>query len=333
MRPLLPSLRLCASLPLLMLVTQAPGAEPETAPQNSGTDQRLPVLERQHEAVGDIVESLLRRADALFSGSRSYDAPTGSYVMLGGKFTFQHNQQGENEQAPITRAKINLPRTEQRLQLLIERDIEGTTTSESQRDATVATGQATADNNPYLALRALSAQRLKLKLSADAGVRMHSPPDPFARLRATRTFTAGEWQIPLAETLLWRVSEPFSAVTELGFLRAITPEVAFGLVSNATWRESLRGFDLSQSASLAWLVNDRSLLGLELAAYGTTQPELQDTAYSIALRYRRKIYRDWLLLELRPEVVYPRNVEFRPQRSVVLQLEIYFGANYLPNLK
>jgi len=321
-------------LALFALTAPVGRADEDADPSDTPPAQRqIPTLERSRESVSSLVEMLLRRADALFSGSRSYDAPTGSYVMLGGKFTFRRSEDGDNEQTPITRAKIHLPKTEERLQLLIERDIEGTTTSDSQREAQVESGQATADNNPYLALRALTAKTLKLQLSADAGVRMRSPPDPFARLRATRTFTAGAWQIPIAETLLARQSEPFSATSEIAFLRGLTQDTALGFTTNATWRESLRGFDLSQTANLAWLISDRHLAALELAAYGTTQPTLQDTAYSVALRYRRKVLTDWLLLEVRPEIVYPRNQDFRALPSVVLQLEVYFGANYLPPLR
>lgn len=251
----------------------------------------------------------------------------------GGNFTFRRERDGSDDQSPITRAKIQLPKTQRRLQLLIERDIEGTTASDSQRQAEVAAGQATVDNNPYVALRALNAQHLKLKLSADGGVRMRSPPDPFVRVRAARSFSAGDWQIPVSETLLARRSEPFSATTQIGFLRGITADTAVAFTSNATWRENLRGFDLSQTANAVWLIHERALVALELGAYGTTQPAFQDTAYSAALRYRRKVYRDWLLVELRPQVVYPRSNDFRPQPSITLQLEVYFGKNYLPGLK
>jgi hypothetical protein len=323
-----------ALLAVLALTALAARAD-ETATRSDppASETTATGLERSRESVSSLVEMVLRRADALFSGSRSYDAPTGSYVMLGGKSKFQREEYGGTELTPITRAKIHLPKTEERLQLLIERDIEGTTTSDSQRDAEIESGQATADNNPYLALRALTAHRLKVQLSADAGVRMRSPVDPFARLRGMRTFTAGAWQIPVAETLLARASEPFSATTEIGLLRDLTADSALGFTTNATWRENLRGFDLSQTANLAWLISNRSLAALELAAYGTTQPSLQDTAYSVALRYRRKVLTDWLLLEVRPEMVYARNQDFRPQPSVVLALEVYFGANYLPTLK
>jgi hypothetical protein len=65
----------------------------------------------------------------------------------------------------------------------------------------------------------------------------------------------------------------------------------------------------------------------------TTPPAFRDTAYSAALRYRRKVYRDWLSAELRPQVVYPRTNGFRPQPSITLQLQVYFGRNYRPSLK
>lgn len=321
-------------LAALLVAASAHGEEQkEPPPETEGTDEtRIETLETSHATMSAFLEQILTRTDALFSGARSYDAPTGSYIMLGGKFTFQSEQDGGDTQSPISRAKITLPKTQERLQLLIERDIAGTTQSDAQRDAQAAAGQVTTDDNPYVALRGLAAETLRLQLTADGGVRMRSPPDPYGRLRGYRLFSTENWQVPLSETLLWQSSQGFSATTELGFLRSITERVALGFVTDATWRQRLGGFDLSQTANLAWRINRRSLAVLELGAYGTTKPQLTDTSYSVAFRYRRYLYRDWLLVELRPQVFFTRVNHFNAAPGFVLQLEAYFGSNYLGNL-
>lgn len=315
-----------------MLVPACAAAE-EAPPSSDRTDPGVAALDRPHAAMSSLVEGFLQRADALFSGPGSYDAPTGSYVVLGGKATLRRERDGGSELSPITRAKIRLPGTERRLELLIERGIAGTTSSDAERDAQAAAGQVAPDNNAYLALRALAADTLKLQLTADVGVRVRSSPYLFVRLHAYRLFSAGAWQIPVAETLLWKHDEGFSAATQLGFARDLAPAVALGFASNATWRENLGGFNLSQTASLAWRIDERSLAALQLGAYGTSVPELHDTAYSVAVSYRRKMYKDWLVLELRPEVVYPRDRDFRAVPFLVVQLEAYFGGKYLKGIE
>jgi hypothetical protein len=53
------------------------------------------------------------------------------------------------------------------------------------------------------------------------------------------------------------------------------------------------------------------------------------SAYSISLRARRQIYRDWLYLEITPQILYREASRYRPENSVMLQLETLFGDRYL----
>jgi hypothetical protein len=274
---------------------------------------------------------ILSRADSLLSGNRSYDAPTGSYVMFGGKFTFQKTEDGGNELDPITRFKINLPKSRARLKLLVDREIDSLTKTESQRDAQVTAGQIQPDDNPYVALRGVARETLNINLAADVGMRLRASPDPFGRVRARRVFSVGSWEVPLSETLMYRHIEKGSAVTELGFLRSIGPGRAFGSLLNVTWRDEIGGFDLGVTAGLAWRIDERSLVACEAGVYGQSEPSIRDTAYSLAVTYRRKIYRDWLILHLRPQGVYLPE-ESRVAPIFVLQLETYIGHNYLDKL-
>jgi hypothetical protein len=289
-------------------------------------------LDTSQERMSSFLEEILTRADSLLSGNRCYDAPTGSYLGLGSILTLRKAQDGGVELGALTRAKIDLPYTRERFKLLIDRDLENVTKSESQRDAQVAAGQIPVDDNPYMALRGIARETLKVTYAADAGARLRPVPDPFVRLRLSRLFSLGAWKIPLAETLLYRFDEKFSAASELAFLRSARENIAIGIVFNATYRDLTGGFDLGATVGVGWRINERSLLATEIGAYGQTEPDLRDTAYTVSLRYRRRIYKDWLLLELRPQVIFLPEQDFHAAPAFTVQFEMYFGSNYFQNL-
>jgi hypothetical protein len=339
----IPFLRFVAAISLLVPymagAQEAPAGTEDTSTEN--VSQAAPVtasedlettLDTSQRKVSTLLEEILTRADALFSGNRSYDASTGSYVALGGSYTLRKTEDGANELDLLTRAKINLPYTQKHLKLLIDRDLENVTKSESQRDAQVAAGQVTADDSPYLAVRGIARETLKVALAFDVGARLRLSPDPFVRLRARRLFSFGAWEIPLSETLLYRYEEKFSAATELSFLRSIGEKIAVGIILNATYTDLTGGFDLGVTVGGGYRINDRSLVATELGAYGQTEPDFRDTVYSATLRYRRKILKDWLVIELRPQLVFFPEQEFHAAPSFTVRLEMYFGSNYFGNL-
>jgi hypothetical protein len=337
-------LRACAALRLVLCfavampcaIERSLAMEPSVPPQQTIPleDQPVvspsPILDQPQRSMTGLIEAIISRADALFAGERGYDAPTGSYVVLGGRAILHRERDDGSELEPVTRARLNLPRTQERLKLLVDRDVENLSKSTAQRETEIEAGVTERDDNPYLALRAVAAERLGIGLTADAGVRMRgAEPDPFVRLHAERVFAWREWSIPLSETLLWRESDQLSAATELAFLYPLSQRHALSLISNATWRRPLRGFDLGQTASLVWRASERSLAAAELVVIGHTEPQTEVTAFSAALRYRRLLHSDWLVLELRPQITYPREKDFRSVPSFTLQLEAWFGSNYV----
>jgi hypothetical protein len=49
----------------------------------------------------------------------------------------------------------------------------------------------------------------------------------------------------------------------------------------------------------------------------------------VTLRVRRQIYRDWLYLEVTPQILYQEANGFSATRSLMLNLETLFGDRYL----
>jgi hypothetical protein len=312
---------LSIGMPLL-----AGAAEPSVPPQAA---QRNGVLDRQHARISGTLEAMLQRADTLLSGERLYDLPTGSYVRIGGRAILHRPEDRDQDASGILSAKIRLPRTQDRLQVVLQQDIENVLLSRSQQEAQEEVGGPPQDDSQYLGLRGVFVEKLKLQMHADLGVKLRMPPDPYARFRVQRLWPLGAWNLLLSETLLWRQSEQASAASELGLLRPIGARSALSATSNATWRQRTSGFDWSQTVHLAHAINDRSIGALEAGVLGNTEPTAGVTAYYVSLRYRRRLYSDWLVLELRPQLTYPRDDDFQPVPSLTLTLEAYFGQGSL----
>ena len=205
-----------------------------------------------------------------------------------------------------------------------ERDIKNATGSTQ-----VAAPGAPQDNNYYLGLKALAAEVFGVALSAEAGAKFARPIDPYIRLRAFRDFNFSQWQIRASETPLWKHSEGYSAASEVNFTRPLDELWQLRFTSKATWRSTTSYFDLAHIGALYYTPGPRTATTFELGAFAPSDRSLKLAAYSVTLRVRRQIYRDWLYLEVTPQILYQEANGFSATRSLMLNLETLFGDRYL----
>lgn len=310
----------------------APSSAADTASDASSSGSPRHFLDWPHDRLSGLVEDVAQGTDSLFSGNRDYDAPTSSYLALGAVHSAYRPGDAPDATRPITRLKLSLPRTEERLQLLVDRGLTALTRSDAERDADATAGQSSVDDSPFGALRVMLLDVFRLRMHADVGARFRLPFDPFARVRVDRGWTLGSWNALVSETLLYARTTRFQAATQVVFHRPLGEKVSLSLVTDATWRAALAGFDLRQNAAVLWRPSERVLYGAEFGVTGVTRPGTVVTNYALTLRARRRLYRDWLVVEARPQLVYPRSLGFRPVPTLTLQVEAFFGRGHFDNL-
>jgi hypothetical protein len=280
------------------------------------------------------VEEYARRLDDFFSEpNRAYDS-TRSTLQIRGHITLV--DRGPEERKIDVRAHVSLPNTEDRLRVIVQRGLEAATQTAAERDARSAAEAAQVpapavppDDSYYLGLKAFVTETLGATLSAESGVKLGRPLDPYVRLRAFRDFVLSQWVIRVSETPLWKRTEDFSAASEVAALRPLSEEWQLRLTSKATWRSTTTYFDLAQIVSFYYAPDKRTAYTFDLGAFAPSDPDVPLSAYSISLRARRQIYRDWLYLEITPQILYREVSGFRPENSIMLQLETLFGDRYL----
>ncbi len=186
------------------------------------------------------------------------------------------------------------------------------------------------DDETLLGIRYLSPKQGK-SFEADLGVRLAFPVDPY--VKGSFNFTRGTSDTTLLrfrQTLFWQNSE------KLGVTSRVTAERAFG--GSWMWRwtgsgtfsqrtEGVRAFSSFQL--LRGFPNRRAIAG-ELFAQGEMDADVPMRNYGAKIAYRRSIARDWLVLETRLSLTYPREHPWEDRKAnwgVGVGLEMFFGTN------
>jgi len=69
---------------------------------------------------------------------------------------------------------------------------------------------------------------------------------------------------------------------------------------------------------------DRALL-YDVGSYFNTEPELEVTDIQLKLRYRQRFYRDWLVLEIAPQITFPKDYDHAFNPGIITKFEFDFG--------
>ena len=169
------------------------------------------------------------------------------------------------------------------------------------------------------------------RFEADAGLRIRSPLDPF--VKGSYRFDKGTSETTLfsfRETVFWQNSEKF------GFTSRVDIEKVFqnmwllrwtgsGTISERT--EGVRGY--TALTALKGLPNRKALCA-ELFTEGEFDADVPLGDYGVKLAYRKSVKRDWLVLETRLSLTFPKDHPWETRDAtwgIGVGLEMFFGTN------
>lgn len=164
---------------------------------------------------------------------------------------------------------------------------------------------------------------------AGVGVRVDLPLDPFTRLRyeIIRTF-ADQYVITARETLFWQNSEGFGTTTRVNVDRALSHRFLLRWGNLGKFTEETVGLEWYSQLTLFQSLSERAGLAWQVQVDGATENEVSLTRYSGRLIMRRQLTPDWLILELRGGMEWPRRrlTEARTMSPEIgIALEMQFG--------
>jgi hypothetical protein len=169
------------------------------------------------------------------------------------------------------------------------------------------------------------------RFEADAGLRIKSPLDPFVKgsWRFDRG-NSGSTLFSFRETAFWQNSEKFGFTSRIDIERVFKEAWLVRWTGSATISERTEGVRGYTSLMALRGLPDRRAIGAELFTEGEFDADVPLGDYGLKLAYRKSVSRDWLVLETRVSLTFPREELWQVREAtwgVGVGLEMFFGTD------
>ena len=287
------------------------------------------LIDRVHAGLYRITCSSISWFDGLF-GERRF---TQEYRSTNGSLTVGSlwSQRRGFDKVLRFKAHVYLPQLSEKFHAFIVRSNRDDFVTESQSELYSLPNQFNrgTDDDVFLGLGYNEPMRKHGSFSADTGVGLQFPLDPYARgsYRFARPF--GEHNlVRFRESIFWENIEGF------GTTAVVDWDHAFNLMSLLRWTNS--GTYSQNSYGLRWFsvltlfhsMTYSRAFAYEAAANGRTDLPVPLEDYGVAVIYRQRVWREYLVLELRTGVDWPRQFleeRRRANLNAALAFELRYG--------
>ena len=303
----------------------SPGIQEETrkAAEELVGESAFSFLDPQYEYVSDYLRRFTTSVDHFFADTEKPEAVTGSYLQL--TFDTLWNEAGDINFDPNIRFRLHLPQMQRKLKLIIESDPdEKRNTQELETNQVQSTPNTQQSSGVYTGLEGKVGGGETWDIKPSLGVRIRAPLDYYVRLRATREHYFENWKLYFNETLYWFDSTGYGADTTVEWDRLLSEKVLFRSSSFLRYTQERELFDMSQSFNLIHQINDKRKVIYKIAAFADSKPSLYATSYLININYRQNVHKDYMFVELQPQIYFQKINNFDSEFSLLLRLELFY---------
>ena len=278
-------------------------------------------LDTPQEVISAGVEGLARNVDEFFSDDKVFYESSGTYLRLRADTIF--NEKGERSYQGDLKLKLRVPNTKKKFKFTLESD------PNERPDEIFEQGEntpiAVVEEKDYFAgLQASIGQKDTWQFKPSIGLRLSSPIEPYFKLRIKRKYQFSKWSLHLNETPYWFDSSGWGADSYLELNRKISDADLFRASTFARWTEDSNEFELSQTFSMFHTLSERRAISYFVGVYGKSEPTVYATHYLLGLTYRQNIHKDYLFIELLPQIKYEKLNDFHSEQSITLRMEMVF---------
>lgn len=272
------------------------------------------------------LENWAKSIDSFFGDYRNYQESNDSVIQI-------HATQVLGSGGLSTREygfdlKISLPNTEKKMQFLIETNPEEKTAENQTKVKSPLIKPAPTPTSIAAALRFEKSEAERWHFTTDGGIQLAGlASTPFVRARLSLSRPLEHWRLNVAESVFWFSTIGIGESTLIDFERPLSERHLFRASSNATWLKNSNNFDLNQSFSVYHTVNERTAVLYQISVSGVTQPQTQVSDYVLLMRYRYRLHREWMFLDISPQLHFPQLLDYHPSLYLGIRLEFLFDKS------
>lgn len=133
------------------------------------------------------------------------------------------------------------------------------------------------------------------------------------------------WSLRLTQEFPWWSDTKWESYTAVDLERQFRNTYFFRTSAIGHWYDNQHGYQYTLSAALVQPLSPRRALSYEWVNFFATRPTNKLNEVVLAVRYRQRLWKDWLFAEIAPQVRYPRGRGFDNIPGIWYRLEMQFG--------
>ena len=147
----------------------------------------------------------------------------------------------------------------------------------------------------------------------------------YAGLRYRYVYDFGPWQGRFTDNLKYYTDDGFENQAGIDMERHFSRRWFFRTSVSIDWYEQGDGLPHALHLRFYHILNQHQALKYEVGNYLDTRPQYQLTEVQFKVCYRQRFFRDWLIVEVAPQIGFPYDKNQDPNPGIVLRLEADFG--------
>jgi hypothetical protein len=289
------------------------------------------VLERMRRRLAITACASSAWVDGLFGDQLRYDDYRATYGTVSvGSLWSKHDGLDPRLRFKL---RLQLPQWNERISAFVGRVDRDDFISDSENDfdalPTRQFGGMAEDESVLLGLGYSSPKHTGHDFDVSLGVRLDVPLDPYLRTRweVVRSF-ADKYVFSTRQTFFWQNSEGLGTTTRLTLDRALSERSLLRWSGLGKFTQETEGMEWNSQVTLFRSVSARTGLAWQAEIQGETDNEVQMTNSAVRLIMRRQMSPEWLFIELRGGVEWPRRKVTEDRQAspaVGFAFEMQFG--------
>ncbi|HEY5649257.1 MAG TPA: hypothetical protein VIU33_07135 [Nitrospiria bacterium] len=187
-------------------------------------------------------------------------------------------------------------------------------------------GSQEADTSSFLGIERDVFTKIRQSLKLRSGIKVRfREVNPFAWVRYRYTAFFSVWTLRVTEKVYWFGDTGFGERTTLEWDRPLLDQaMQLRLTTTGTWAETSAGLELVQSLEIRRLIREGMAISLSYQVAAHFRPTKEVDSHTIGVGWRQRFLRDWMFLDIQPQVRYLETEDYRPSAVLFASVEIIF---------
>lgn len=303
-------------------------ADPGSEPTDASPDPSLPKVDRTHEVLSNSIMATARWMDSFFYDERFAQEENKTRVKIKAS-SFYELDEGVDFKLRA-QVRLVLPGFEDRLALALSGDDEDEGVGLDAADnIDIESLKRTDKEDTSISLRYIVETIERRNISTTLGFRWRDDRIVVVpSLRWRETFAFSSWELRFVQKLKWFSDVGWEEKTSFDLDRLLYETYLFRTTIDGTWSEEDemdKGYTYNLKFSLYQPLGALYALTYEIGNNFQTKPYNRLENITLRLRYRQRLWRDWLFLEIAPQLAFPRDKDFDTIPGILVFLEAILG--------